>query len=97
MGLAPEPFHAACMAVIHRAILHARALAWGMPPAGTGPEVEIADLMHAIHNIPSLIQHWEQCDQNWLRSSLEAYDEKYGTDGAQLLRVYEEVVSGRAT
>jgi hypothetical protein len=82
---------------MRRAILHARMLGWGFPSAGSSDNVQyeqIADLMDAIHNLPGLMQNWDQCDQNWLRETLKAYDDKRGPDGGQLLRTYDLAVSG---
>jgi hypothetical protein len=96
MAIAPEPFHEACLTVVYRAVLEARALAWEMASSGTdGRAEQIADLMDAIHNLPSLVRNWEGCDQQWLRGVLLAYDAKWGPEGGRLSQVYDEFVSGR--
>lgn len=48
------------------AILEARASAW---QADVNPE-RLADLMDAIHNLPTLVQHWETCDQELFKATL---------------------------
>ena len=97
MPIAPEPFRSACLEVIYQAALEARALAWGNLRLGKRlsrrRQEQVAALMDAIHNIPHLLNDWERCDQQWLRQSLLAYDEKWAaTDGVRLSMVYDQTV-----
>ena len=83
MALAPEPCLSACLATIRQAILECRAQCWGK----TAIPEQMADLMDAIHNIPGLLQAWEQCDIAWLRETLMDYDRKWAPTGNQCLRL----------
>jgi hypothetical protein len=81
--LAPEPYLSACLAVLQRATLDARFVNWGALASlwtrlRGNTARRTADLMDAVHNIPWLIQHWEECDQKLLRSTLEDYDRAWG-------------------
>jgi hypothetical protein len=74
--IAPEPYLSACMAVIHGTVVRARAMSWSrnIDPA------HLADLMDAIHNIPEMVQTWERCDVEFMRSAyFMAYDEKWSS------------------
>ena len=96
MSVAPEPYRTACLEAVFYAAIEARALAWQganpEPAAGSRYE-QIADLMDAIHNIPHLVNDWERCDPNMLRSFLLSYDEKWA-DGRsyRLAKIYDEAV-----
>jgi hypothetical protein len=93
--LAPEPYLSACLEVLYRASIHARLIGWAGEKAGLTPEqsAEVADLMDAVHNIPHLIQRWEECDEKLLRSFLETFDTKWkGESNAGLLTAYEETL-----
>lgn len=97
MSLAPEPFGSACLEVIYVATLEARMLAWGnlrlLPRLSKRRQEQIADLMDVIHNLPHLLNDWERCDQQRLRRSLLAYDEKWAVaGGVQLAKVYEQTL-----
>jgi hypothetical protein len=89
MAVAPEPYLSACLAVLDRAIIHCRAASWS-------PE-RVADLMDAVHNIPWLIQNWERCDIDFLRTSfLQAYERKWlDKGGLALCRIFDDVVAGK--
>ena len=80
--LAPEPYLSACVAVIESAVLQARSLAWSNDPAQLD---EIAKLMDAIHNLPGLLQRWEDCNESWLRAALTP----------SLLDLYERILASR--
>ena len=54
MAIAPEPQLSACLRVIYMASLDARVAGW----SGDVNAERLADLMDAIHNIPSLILNW---------------------------------------
>ena len=69
MGIAPEPFLSAYLAVLRDATIYARNWAVG----DISPE-KLGDLMDAVHNIPELLNRWEECDEPSLRSALESYD-----------------------
>jgi hypothetical protein len=72
MSVLHERLLGAYLELLGKAILHARARAW----SGESPEY-IADLLDAIHNLPGLLTHWEECDESWLRTSLESFDSKW--------------------
>jgi hypothetical protein len=66
---------------------------WNGEPSGLSPEpcARLASLMDAVHNIPDLVQRWDQCNEEWLRSELRAYDERWQTNGS-LLDTYDHAV-----
>lgn len=88
MALAPEPYLSACLATISEAVLAARFNSWRK---SASPE-QIADLMDAIHNIPSLMKNWENCDVQWLRESLRQYDTKWAGGQSWLLAAFDRAV-----
>jgi hypothetical protein len=93
--IAPEPYLSACLEVLYRAAIHARVIGWSGEKEGLSADqsAQVADLMDAIHNIPHLLQRWEQCDEGLLRLFLETFDAKWkGTSDARLLVVYEEAL-----
>jgi hypothetical protein len=71
MSIAPEPYASACLAVLQHAIVRARLIAY------RDKHDRLADLMDAVHNIPDLLQRWEQCDERLLRSFLAEFDRKW--------------------
>jgi hypothetical protein len=92
--LAPEPHLTACLAVLSHATIHARLIAWGGEASGltARQSSQIADIMDAVHNIPQLLQRWEDCDQALLRAMLHDLDAKWGL---RLLEVYDAAPSKR--
>lgn len=92
---APAPKLAACLEVLYRASLDARALGWAGERGGLGAAEakRLADLMDAVHNIPGLAADWERCDENLLRSMLGDYDARHG---GRLLETYDRVVAERS-
>ncbi len=79
MGVAPEPFLTGYLSVLRDAILMARN--W----AGAGVLNEkLADLMDAVHNIPELLNRWEECDEPSLRSALKHYDVRWAESDRDL-------------
>ena len=54
---------------------------------------EVADVMDAIHNLPHLVNHWEECDESLLRGMLDDCDKRWG---GQLLQAYDQVVVDHA-
>lgn len=52
----------------------------------------LADLMHAIHNIPNLVQNWESCDEDQLKSTLLNYERYWQREGPCLHSVYERAI-----
>ena len=86
MAIAPEPQLRACLRVIYMASLDARVAGWN----GDVNAERLADLMDAIHNIPNLIQHWENCDEDLLKSMLLDYERKWRDDGPCLRTIYEQ-------
>ncbi len=84
----------ACLEVMRDAILQARM--WAR--SGSVPSGQLADLMDAVHDIPTAIQHWEDLPDDAMKRSLRAYDEKWpksvdGTNG--LLALYETVLKSQ--
>ena len=92
---APAPQLAACLEVLYRATIEARALGWkGKQEGLTSEECErLARLMHAVHNLPLLAVEWERCDESELRSMLRGFDTQFGGD---LLDAYDRVVTERS-
>jgi hypothetical protein len=88
VALAPEPYLSACLAAIREAVLGARFYSWRR----SAPPEQIADLMDAIHNIPSHLKNWENCDIEWLRGSLRAYDEKWAEGQSWLLAAFDKAI-----
>jgi hypothetical protein len=72
MAIAPEPLLSAYLAVLRDATIYARNGAVG----DISPE-KLGDLMDAVHNIPELLNRWEECDEPSLRSALESYDKRF--------------------
>lgn len=94
MPLPPDREFKACMEVVRWAILEARVWGWQDNVSAE----QLADLMDAVHNIPSLVQHWETCNQDWLKRSLEEYERKWAkSDGPCLRTLYERTLSDGRT
>ncbi len=72
MSVAPEPFLSGYLSVLRYAILMARNWA-----GADGRNEKLADLMDAVHNIPELLNRWEECDEPSLRSALKHYDVRW--------------------
>jgi hypothetical protein len=91
MAVAPEPYLAACLAVLGRAIVFCRACSRG----GEWSAEHFADLMDAIHNLPWWIENWEKCDVELLRRGfLQEYERKWlGRGGLALCQIFDEVVA----
>lgn len=82
----------ACLEVMRDAILQARI--WGSNR--NVPAEQLADLMHAIHNIPIYIQNWDDLGVHAIREALQEYDDKWreSLDGTRgLVHVYDYVLS----
>jgi hypothetical protein len=90
MGLAPEPLLSAYLAVLRDATIYARNWAAGDVSPG-----KLGDLMDAIHNIPELLNRWEDCDEPSLRSALESYDKRWieWEGDLSLMNVFKTVVA----
>jgi len=89
MAPTPERELRACMQVMYQAAIDARASGW---QDNVNPEW-LADLMDAIHNIPFLIQNWESCDQELLKSSFLDFERKWKSDGPCLRTIYEQALA----
>jgi hypothetical protein len=52
--------------------------------------------MDAIHNIPTLLQHWEMCNVEFLRTAfLQTYESKWrDRGGLPLCQLFDEAVAG---
>ncbi|MAF26849.1 MAG: hypothetical protein QF819_02585 [Gemmatimonadota bacterium] len=87
MSVAPEPQRSACLEVLSRAILEARATAHRGQEKGlsAGESARLADLMEAVHNIPALLNRWEECDEAWLTEGLRVYDSAWAEGGGPSL------------
>jgi hypothetical protein len=97
MSLAPGPNMKACLRVLYQAAVQGRMLGWEGERGGLSPQrsQQLADLMDAVHEIPDLVQRWEECDEGLLRSMLKAYDEKWHPT-VELLGEYDRVVAAGA-
>jgi hypothetical protein len=69
---------------ISRVILTARVMGWQ-----NAPHDQIADLMDALHNLPSFLPRWHSFDQELFREYLKIYDEKW-PEGVSLLTCLED-------
>ena len=95
MALAPEPYLSACLEVLLQATIHARLIGYDGHDTGLTPAQSdcLADLMDAVHNIPDLLKRWEECDEPFLRSFFEAFDQKWEKQtSARLLGTYLRVL-----
>jgi len=91
--LPPESALDACLAVLSRACIDARLLAWSGEKDGlsAADASELADLMDAVHNLPYLLKNWERCDEQLLRATLTDFDHRHRTGKrVPLLHVYEQ-------
>ena len=78
------------MQVLQQAILRARDWGW----QGDVPAEQLADLMDAVHNLPSLLQRWEDCDEEFLIQLLGDYEHKWAKFyGPSLRAIYEQTLS----
>ena len=95
MALAPEPYLSACLDVLYRATIHARLIAYDGHYAGLTAERSdcLADMMDTVHEIPRLLQRWEECNEPLLRGMLADFDAKWsGHAGVSLLTAYLQIV-----
>ena len=91
MAIAPDPQLRACLRVVYMASIDARMAGW----SGDVNAERLADLMDAIHNIPHLIQNWDQCNEDLLKSNLLDYERKWFDAGPCLRTIYEHELSKR--
>lgn len=92
MAIAPDSYLSACLVVVHEALLRARYIARHHDEnVGFNDDAaEIAALMDAVHNLPSLLAEWENCDVSRLRDDLAHYDHVFGAKSRlELLKVLE--------
>jgi hypothetical protein len=90
--IAPEPYLSACMRVVYRALLHARLMGW----SGSVDSKHLADLMDAVHNIPDLVRHWEDCDTERMRAFLKNYEETWlARGGLPLCEIFDQAIAGK--
>ena len=54
----------------------------------------LADLMDAIHNIPEMIENWERCDVEFMRTAFfKAYDEKWSSrSGLSMCQTFDQAL-----
>lgn len=87
----------ACLEVMRDAILQTRAWAW----SGNVPVEQLADLMDAVHDIPTYMQHWDQFGADTIRDALNGYDRKWPKsvdDSTGLVDLFEKILnSNRST
>ena len=89
---APKHHLNACLEVIRDGLLQARAWGW----SGNVPAEQLADLMDALHDIPTHIQHWDDVGDGAVKEKLRRYDEKWpkSVDSSNgLLELYERIRS----
>lgn len=90
MVAAPEPYLSAFLWVLHRAIISCRFGHW----QGEFSSEHTAELMDAIHNIPTMIQNWEPEHLEFLRASLQDYETKWlSRGGIALCQIFDDAVS----
>ena len=85
----------ACLEIMRDAILQSRVWGW----SGDVPAEQLADLMDAIHNFPTFIQHREAFGIDLVRDSLRSYDKKWprSADGSNgLLNIFDQMVFKQA-
>ncbi len=103
MSVAPLPQLTAGLHVMYRAILRARlANGWRggfVDDLPSQARAEVAELLDAIHNIPSFLLEWDPFKEMVLRGNLARFDEAAAagvfppTTGAEsLLRSYDDLV-----
>ena len=101
--VAPEPYRTACLKVLFYATIEARSLAWGNAAPlhdrlSRERQERIADLMDAVHNIPMLLNRWNECDTRMLRTFLRSYDDRWARGGGYRLGdIYDRAVDGGQT
>jgi hypothetical protein len=94
MAVAPEPYFSACLQLLFDAILACRAGHWSEQFS----HEHTADLMDAIHNIPSMIQNWETVDVEYLRAGLTQYERKWlAKGGVALCQIFDDAVAGECS
>jgi hypothetical protein len=97
MTIAPEPYLAACLRVLHVAALEARLIGYSGSSAGLSVEESqrLADLADAVHNVPDLLRRWEEVNEPLLRGTLANFDRKWGhKSSCRLLVAYEDTIHG---
>jgi hypothetical protein len=72
----------ACLELIRMAILDARVWGW----QGDVPAEQVADLMDAVHNIPSIIENWSNDSPMEILREIESYDKKWSSTGSHILK-----------
>ncbi len=93
MAIPPEREFRACLQVLTWAILQARAWAWQKQV----PIEQLADLMDAVHNIPSFLERWEACDQGLLMAMLNDFEQKWASSSGLALRsIYEQEMTAQS-
>jgi hypothetical protein len=92
---APLPQLAAGLGALYRACVEARLLGHEGQAAGLSAERsrELADLMDAVHNIPFVLLHWDQCDESLLRDMLRDFDARWREGRVGLLEAYEQAMA----
>ncbi len=93
MTVAPEPYLSACLNVLQYAILQCRIYAWSNEISAE----HVADLMDAVHNIPTLIRHWETCDVELLREEFLRYEQKWrDRGGSALCKIFDDGLTSQS-
>ena len=67
----------------------------GAQTKGISPDESkrLADLMDIVHNLPSLLQHWQDFNEDWLIADLQKYDKTWNR---KLLEIYQRERSNAA-
>ena len=82
MELPPDDELKACLEVIRMAVLESRVWGWQNKIEAE----QLADLMDAVHNIPSIIQHWTSDSSLEILREIESYDNKWAKSGGLSLK-----------
>lgn len=78
------------------AILDARLIGYAGSKDGLSPaeSQRLADLADTVHNLPDLIQRWEEVDEPLLRGMLADYDDRWGhVSSFRLADAYDDALA----
>jgi hypothetical protein len=95
MSLAPPQKLVSCLKALYHATVRLRDLGYSGEQTGLSPAAasEVAAIADAVHNLPYLVQNWETCDEQLLRSMLGDCDARYPSRWS-LLEAYDRASSG---
>jgi len=69
MNIPPDAELKACLEIIRMAVLEARVWGWQKDV----PAEQLADLMDAVHNIPTIIQNWNNESLKDISREIKSY------------------------